>query len=304
VKGKRATLLVNPAARRVARGPAPAPAAVARYLDGRGVATRLVQPGSPAEAVAAARDSAEAGDDLLFAFGGDGTQRDAAQGLAGSGTALAALPGGTVNIWCIEAGIPARLRAALDAHISGQVTPMDLGFAGGRAFMLMASLGWDAAVARSVSPRLKRRLGTGAYILRALVMAPRFRTVPARWRSGVAVYQGPLAVMVLSITRVYGGRVQFSPGALANDGLLDVVALCPASRPEALRLAVATFRSQLPGASGVLGGRFSALDVETPGIPVQLDGDYVGETPMSFEVLPGALRVSVPAGKLPPVLGG
>jgi diacylglycerol kinase (ATP) len=297
--GKRATLLVNTSARRVAHGFDPQKAL--RYLEERGIAAKLVLPGSGAEATVAARVSATAGDEVLFVLGGDGTVRDVARGLAGSSTALAALPGGTVNVWCREAGISRRLKVALDAHINGQVTRMDLGRAGGERFLLMASLGWDAAVTRRISPRLKSWLGANAYIAQAMLMSGELKPRQTRWTSGLAVWDSPMAIMVLANTRLYGGRVRFSRTATADDGMLDLVALCPRTFRETVTLAARLGASRLSGAGQVVETRLSEVTVETPGIPVQLDGDYIGVTPMRFEVEPLALAVSVPAGKLPRV---
>lgn len=298
----RATLLVNPAARRVQRGFDPA--RLHRYLERHTAGTRLAVPTSRAEAVREARLAAERGDDLVFALGGDGTQRDAAEGLAGSETALAALPGGTVNIWCREAGIPKSIRAAAEALLGGQTLRIDLGEANGRPFLLMASLGWDAAVARGVSPGLKRRFGDYAYILQALRMAPGLRSTPARWRSGLMLQERRLAIMVVSNTRIYGGRVRFTPESTATDGLLDIAALCPASLVEVARLAAKVPFQRLTGDAAVVELRAAELTVETPGIPIQLDGDYAGETPVVFSVSPGVLAVRVPGGPLPAVLAG
>ena len=298
----RATLLVNPAARRVQRGFDPA--RLHRYLDRHTAGTRLAVPTSRAEAVRQARLAAERGDDLVFALGGDGTQRDAAEGLAGSETALAALPGGTVNIWCLEAGIPKSIRAAAEALLAGQTLRIDLGEANGRPFLLMASLGWDAAIARRVSPGVTRRLGDYAYMLQAARMAPGLRSVQARWRSGLMLYERWLAMMVVSNTRIYGGRVQFTPESTATDGLLDIAALCPGTLLQTLRLAAKVPFGSLSGDRAVVELRAAELSVETPGIPFQLDGDYAGETPVVFSVSPGALAVRVPRGPLPAVLAG
>jgi diacylglycerol kinase (ATP) len=299
----RATLIVNPTARGVSAGFDGAP--LLAYLRRRGIDCSLRRPGSAAEATGAAREAALRGDDMAFVLGGDGTLRDVAAGLGGSNTALAALPRGTVNVWCREMGIPLTLRAALDSHLSGRITRIDLGLAGGRPFLLMASAGWDAAVTRAVSPRVKARFGDLAYILRALQSAPRVRTVTARWHTEAGNHECALAMMVISNTRLYGGRVRFTPASLANDGLLDTVALCPRSRAGALRMAARVLTGRpLAGGRDILTARIASLTIETPGIPVQLDGDYAGQTPMSFAVQPAALAVSVPAGALPPVLGG
>ncbi|PFG73263.1 diacylglycerol/lipid kinase family protein [Tepidiforma thermophila] len=296
-----ATLLVNPAARGVARRFDAAQ--VVRRLEERGIEVRLAVPGSPEEATAEARAAAARGDDLCFVVGGDGTLRQAAEGLAGSATALAAIPAGTVNIWARETGIPQDVLAAVDLHLAGQTAAMDLGRANGHAFLLMAGIGWDAEIAAGVNPRLKRAAGDLAYILNALVHLPALRTHPARWRADGRSYREPLAWMVLGNTRLYGGRIHLTPEARVDDGRLDLVAFCPHGPGETLAMAVRVLAGRREGRH-VVGGRFAEIAVETPGLPVQLDGDTVGATPMTFRVEPGALRVRVPAGPLPALWGG
>jgi YegS/Rv2252/BmrU family lipid kinase len=297
---RRATVLVNPVARGVSRrfdGEA-----VVRYLARHGIAARLEVPASAEGATAAAASAAARGDHLVFAVGGDGTLRDMAMGLAGSETALAALPGGTVNIWAREAGIPRRLRDALDAHIAGQVVRMDLGRADGRCFLLMAGIGWDAEVAANVSHRLKRWTGDFAYILQALRMLPGLRTRPARWLADGEATERALAWMVLGNTRLYGGRVRLTPEATANDGQLDILAMCPRGVAETFRLAAKVALFSRREDARMVYTRAAEVVVETPGLAVQLDGDVAGETPMRFWVDRAALRVSLPAGPLPSIL--
>ena len=146
----------------------------------------------PLEAIREAAQSATRGDDLLFVIGGDGSVRDAALGLAGSNTALAAVPAGTVNIWAKEAGIPNGLRAAVDAHITGQSVHIDLGRAAGQCFLLMAGIGWDAQVARNVAPWLKRHLGDIAYIIQAGWMLPQLRPPPRVGAPPASGWKSPL----------------------------------------------------------------------------------------------------------------
>jgi YegS/Rv2252/BmrU family lipid kinase len=224
---RRATLLVNPAARGVAKRLDPDRAV--RYLRKQGFDIELHTPHSASETTAAAAASAARGDHLLFVAGGDGSMRDAAAGLAGSQTALAPVPAGTVNIFARELGLPHGLRAAIDAHLAGRIVRIDLGRADHSAFLLMASAGWDAGIVRDVSLGLKTRIGDLAYAVRAAVAMPRLRAKPAQWEVDGSHHAGPLALMVVSNTRLYGGRVRLTPLALADDGQLDIVALAGGS---------------------------------------------------------------------------
>jgi diacylglycerol kinase (ATP) len=228
--------------------------------------------------------------------------RDAARGLAGSATALAAVPAGTVNIWAREAGIPRGIRAALDAHIAGQSVHMDLGRANDDCFLLMAGAGWDADVTARVSKRLKKSIGDVAYMLQGAWMAPRLRSRQARITAGTEVFVEPLAWMVLSNTRLYGGKIHLTPSATLDDGLLDILAMSPAGPVDTVRIAGKLLLGKHQDRR-VRAMRLPELTIETPGIPLQLDGDFAGETPARFWVDRRALLVSVPAGGLPPIFG-
>ena len=294
-----ATVLVNPAARGVPEffdG-----SKVVSYLARFDIEARRIVPSSSLEATREAAQSAQRGDDLLFVVGGDGSIRDAALGLASSKTALAAVPSGTVNIWARESGIPLDVRAAIDSHIQGQSVHMDLGRANGQCFLLMAGIGWDADIARHVPAWLKRRVGDLAYLTQAAWMLPRLRPRRSRWVVGGVAVEEPLAWMVLGNTRFYGGVIHLTPDATIDDGLLDLIALCPEDVFQGARLAgklsVGRFRTD----SRVIQSRAAEVRIDTPGLAVQLDGDFAGETPMTFSADPGALLVSVPAGPLSPV---
>ncbi|MGI8925448.1 MAG: diacylglycerol/lipid kinase family protein [Tepidiformaceae bacterium] len=299
-----ATILLNPAARRAERFDADG---AVRFLRRRGFDPRLVTPDSAAAMVARAGQAAARGDALLFVVGGDGALGLAAAGLAGTGTALAAVPAGTANVWAQEMGIPRGIRAAFEGHLTGQVADADLGYAGDTPFLLMAGIGWDAAIAGRVSLALKRRAGPLAYLVQAARMLPALRPHQVRWWAeqpggGREQFERPLAAMLLGNTRLYGGMVKIADRASAADGHLDLYALCPEGRGDGLRLVLKTLRHWLEGDARAVVRRTRAVGIETPGLHVQVDGDVIGETPMTFTVQPGALRVSVPGGVLPPVL--
>ncbi|MCK6565386.1 MAG: diacylglycerol kinase family lipid kinase [Dehalococcoidia bacterium] len=297
-----ATVLVNMAARGVAGKVDPG--RFSAYLAERAVEARVIAPPSPADSTREAYQAARRGEDFLFVVGGDGTVRVCAEGLAGSNTALAPIRGGTANVLAHETGIPRGFFKAIDAHLAGQRVRMDLGRARDLPFLLMAGVGWDADVARSVPARLKRVAGPLAYVAEGAWKLPRLRTHVVRWSCDGETHEEPLAVMVIGNTRLYGSVVHVTPRALADDGLLDVCALAPRRPLDGTRISARLLLRRHEGDPRAFVARAREIGVQTPGLPVQLDGDYVAETPLRFTVDHGALLLSVPAGKLPPIFGG
>ena len=297
--GNSATIVANPRARGMRRFDG---ARALRRLEERGLRARLELPGSQMETAAAAAQAAERGDAFVFVLGGDGTVRLAAGAVAGSESTLAVLPGGTANVWAKEAGIPRDLLQAIDDHLDGQQVVMDLGRAGGEPFVLMAGIGWDAQIAATVSPALKRRLGVFAYVLHGVPLLPKLRTAEVAWSAEGEPTVERVGLIVVSNTRLYGGILTFSPEATARDGQLDACIFTPRGAPEALRQALKVVARRHSGDPAVRELRTPHFEVTTPGLPVQLDGDVVGETPLALTVERGALRMSVPAGPLTPAL--
>lgn len=290
---------MNTTARRAARID---PAAALRRLEEWGIEANLVLPGSAEDCALAARQATADRVDLLLVAGGDGTLRMAAGELAGSSTALGAIPLGTANVWAREMGIPSAWPRAIDAHVLGQRVTMDLGRANGEPFLLMAGVGWDAAIASRVRPGLKRRLGPGAYALEALRALPGLASRPIEMSLDGIPVCGEWGLIVAGNTRLYGGFLQFTRDALATDGQLDLVAIGPHGRGEGLAQALRLVTHRLHEAPAVRVARAAAIDVLTPGLPLQLDGDVVGETPVQLRVAARAVVVSVPPGPLPPAL--
>jgi diacylglycerol kinase family enzyme len=115
------------------------------------------------------REAAEEGYDVVCAFGGDGTFNEAANGLAGSGTPLTCLPGGSTNVFCRVLGIPNDVVDATEHLLAladdWRPRAIDLGVVNDRRFLFTAGVGLDASVTRRVDarPRLKARFGPWFY---------------------------------------------------------------------------------------------------------------------------------------------
>lgn len=294
-----ATIVANPQARRLRHFNGEL---ALRFLEERGFEARLELPESPAGTATAAARAAERGDTFVFVLGGDGTVRLAAGSVAGSESVLAVLPGGTANVWAKEAGIPQNLLKALESHLDGQQVAIDLGRAGEEPCLLMAGIGWDAQIAARVTPALKRKLGVLAYVLHGVPTLHRLRTTEMAWSAEDEAAVEKVGLLVVSNTRLYGGFLMFAPEASARDGMLDACIFMPRTLAEGLRHALKVIVRRHSGDSRVRELRTTRIEVSTPGLPVQVDGDVVGETPTTLTVEKRALLISVPAGKLTPAL--
>lgn len=247
-----------------------------------------------------AREAAARGVDVVVVYGGDGTLNDAIQGLAGTQTAVAALRGGTANVWAKETRTPKDPLKAIRTIVSGERRAVDLGVANGRYFLLMCGVGLDAVIVERVSGGMKRRLGALAYVI--VGIAAVFRT--KAWQSEVHVdgaTERSLYWLLVGNTRSYGGMVQIAHRALADDGALDVVLM---RRGGVLRLiadGVRVLVRRHERSPNIGYTRAQTVEIAAPGIPIQLDGEACGTTPLHLEVASRALNVIVPAGLRSPL---
>ncbi len=268
--------------------------AVLSVAVGAGWQIETINTDAAGHATEIARDAAARGVDVVVVYGGDGTINEALNGLAGSETALAVLRGGTANVWAKETQCAKDPVASMRAIVGGVRRRVDLGRANGRYFLLMAGLGLDAAIVSRVGARMKRRLGALAYIIAGVPAA--LRTKP--WRVRMIVDGAPtdtlLYFMLLGNTRSYGGVTNITYRAQVDDGLLDLALM---RRGGVLRLLLDGIRvlfRRHDRSPNVTYAKVTSVDIETPGVPVQIDGEAFGETPMRFEIVPRAMAVIVP----------
>jgi YegS/Rv2252/BmrU family lipid kinase len=294
---QRAVIVHNPASRN-------APSrrrleAAARPFAAHGWEVELQATAAPSHATEIARDAASSGAAVVFACGGDGTINEVINGIAGSDSALGVLRGGMGDVFGREAGIPRPPEEALEVLVKGERRRFDLGLANGRYFLMMAGAGFDAEVVRSVPRRPKRLLGSTSYALWGAWVMARYRSKPVTLQIDGAERTAELYWLMLANTRSYGGVIRIASSALVDDGLLDAFVF-EARNP--LRLAGAATRiarHRFEGSRDITQQRVRELEVLTPGLRVQIDGEYIGETPARFAVAPAALDILLPPGAVP-----
>ncbi|MER3400261.1 MAG: diacylglycerol kinase [Thermoflexus sp.] len=279
--------------------------AILQRWKGLGWSVLLRRTEHPGMATDLAREAALEGFDWVVAAGGDGTVNEVANGIVGMPTALGVLPTGTGNVWAKQLGLPTPalthpygLLSAARLLETAAPRAIDVGRADGRYFLLWAGIGLDAQVAQHMEPRDRntKRLGALAYLIAAAMIA---RDFPAM-RATVIVdgrrrMRGRTLVVLVTNAQLYGGLVRIAPQAVLDDGQLDICVFRGMGLPWAIRHFINAFGGRHLQDPAVKFFRGRRVIVEThPVVPVQVDGEPIGQTPMVFEVVPRALRILVP----------
>ena len=230
--------------------------------------------------------------DVVVAFGGDGTVNEAANGLAGTGTPLTCLPGGSNNVFGKMLGIPNDVVDATE-HLLGlsdrwEPRAVDLGRVNGRAFTFAAGMGLDA----SVVERVDAAPGHEAPLRRLVLHREGGRDVHAQLRR-----QAAAAVVEVDGGEPIGGvsaffqngqpytyfkarPINLTEGARLDSGDLAGVVLTranPVDVPTVLVRALSTADARAPPREAFEGAREVVIrSADGRPVPWQVDGDHVG----------------------------
>jgi YegS/Rv2252/BmrU family lipid kinase len=289
-------LLVNPTAGggRAARRTR----SVLRALEGEGLRVRCAA-GRDREHVRDLAAAAAAAGETVATLGGDGIAGAAADGLREvQGSVLGIIPAGRGNDLARVLGIPTDPLAACAVIAHGVGRPMDLGEADGRAFVGIASVGFDSEANR-IANLAPAWLGAGVYGYGALRALLRWRPAAfelelyGRGRASVQ-FTGYSAAFANS--RCFGGGMRLAPESLLDDGLLDIVLIAQMARARYAWHLPKVFTGHHLGLRVVQAHRASeaVIAADRP-FTMYADGDPIGELPVRLRMLPDAIRVLTPA---------
>ncbi len=263
-----------------------------RVTNRRGHATRF------------AKDAASKNIDLVVALGGDGTLNEAANGLAGSDTALAPLPGGSTNVFARSIGLPndpvAAARLVASAVKSNSIRRVGLGRVNGRYFCFHTGVGFDAAVVARVEERasVKRWFGHPLFIyagLRTFAASDRRNPAFDVAHSTRPPYSGSFTIVLNTNPYTYLGNrpLDLAPESTL-DNALSTVTFSTLSLPTiGGGIVRALAGGGIRGRGIVKGEGLSNLSIQSDrAFPYQVDGDYLGETRrLDFVHCPGVLAL-------------
>jgi YegS/Rv2252/BmrU family lipid kinase len=234
---------------------------------------------------------------VVFVCGGDGTVMAAATALASCDVPMAIVPAGTGNLLARNLGLPLDDRdAALRIGLHGATRHIDVAAIEDRKFVVMAGLGFDAAIMRDAPEGLKKTVGWPAYFVSATKHL-RGRGIPVDISvdGGAPIHRRVRTVVVGNVGKLQGG-IPLLPDAEPDDGLLDVVLIAPRNVLDWARVTGRVIRrADVPDRRMErFRGKHVVIEAGRPE-PRQLDGDLIEDGRiMDITVEPGALAVKVP----------
>jgi diacylglycerol kinase (ATP) len=252
-------------------------------LDRLGVAVVLRETVARGDAEAFARAADADEFDAIVAAGGDGTINEVVYGLAESALPLAVMPLGTANVLANEIGLPRDPERIAEIAVAGAARPIWVGEVAGRRFVMMAGIGFDAAVVAGLDLALKRRIGKLAFV--KAIIAELLRHGLGRYRVSCEGADHLPASAVIANGRFYAGRFVLAPAARLDDPAMQLVLLMRTGRLAMIRYLLAMALGRVHRLRDVRILRTARLTVSGPvGAKVQADGDIVGTVPVTILV--------------------
>jgi YegS/Rv2252/BmrU family lipid kinase len=283
---------------------------LAAHVAALGIDAETVRTERAGHATEIVRTALRDGPRLVVAVGGDGTVNEVVNGFFDGAQALspaselAIVPIGTGRDGVRTYGISGKPEKAIALLADGATTTIDLGratytaHAGDeetRIFLNIASCGLSGAVAERANRTSKRLGGTPAFLWATVATFAGWKNVPFR-----VTIDGEQRELVANNTivangRYFGGGMKIAADARTDDGLLDAIVFGDVGRLDLALNMHRLYRGTIlrhPKASHRL-AQSVLVEPERP-LPIEIDGEQPGVTPVRFDVLPAALRLRVP----------
>jgi diacylglycerol kinase (ATP) len=203
-------------------------------------------------------------------------------------------------------GIPTRFEDAVRVARDGNARPIDVGRVSYRTwdgaeaerhFANVGSVGMSAAVAQRANG-MSKAMGGRATFFYALVRVflEWENTVVSVELDGGERREARMHDVIVANGQYHGGAMRLAPGAQPDDGLFDVVLIGDVSKVDFVTTSPKIYSGKYLAHPKVEQLRSAGVAVDAPErLPIELDGEQVGTTPVRFDVVPQAVRVRVPS---------
>lgn len=254
------------------------------------------------DATEAAKTAVERGFDIIIACGGDGTLNEVVAGVSQfeKRPKLGLIPMGTTNDFARAVHIPRDIESALNVITKGDTIPVDVGLMNGeRYFINIAGGGRLTELTYEVPSKMKTVLGQLAYYLKGIEMIPSIRAAHMRLELDDEVFEDEFMLFLCALTNSVGGFEKLAPDASINDGKFTVLALKKCSLAEFARVITLAAKGEHFTSPNLVYRKVERVGLTTKDIVhINLDGEYGGDAPATFQNLKRHIEVFVPIEKV------
>jgi len=238
--------------------------------------------------------------DLIIASGGDGTINEIVKGIIKGGRKIpvAILASGTVNDFANYMRIPRDVEEFFQMIKKERTIDVDLGKVNDEYFINVAASGLLTDIGYKVPSEIKAIFGKMAYYIEGLKEIPRSKIQPIQLSFKSEEFSGQESVLLylISNTASIGGFKRIAPDADVQDGYLDVVIIKKSEVQDLAQIFINIFRGEHINHPNVIYFKTKKITVESEeeDITIDIDGEYGGKLPATYEVIPSAFRIILP----------
>ncbi|WP_122646943.1 diacylglycerol kinase [Enterococcus mediterraneensis] len=262
---------------------------------------------APDSAMLEAKRVGKAGFDLVVAAGGDGTINEVVNGIAPlkKRPKLAIIPAGTTNDYARALKIPRNnIKDAAEVILKDQTVKMDIGKTNGLYFINIAAGGHLTELTYDVPSELKSIFGYLAYLVKGAELLPRVKPIKMHLEYDDGIYDGNASMFFLGLTNSVGGFEQIAPDAKLDDGKFSLIIVKTANIFEIVHLVALMMNGgKHINDKRLIYTKTSKLTVKTPEsegrLMINLDGEYGGDAPMTFENLHNHIEIFANTDMIP-----
>lgn len=269
---------------------------IKEIMEKKSTKYRIIETEYPGHATIIAKDAVKNGYKRIIAVGGDGTVLEVANGMIGEEAALGIIPAGTGNDFIKTVGIPNDPEIALEIMLLNKHKKVDIGIVNkNRYFLNVSGTGFDVEVLKNTEKVKGFLTGIAAYYTAVLMAVFGYKFKKVTLRTKDTVIERCVLLVAVANGIAYGGGMRVAPEASIQDGLLDVTIIEKLPRWKILIELPKFIKGDHKHIKQIEKFKCESVTIETEKAePINLDGEIIGTTPVTFSVMRDAINVFAP----------
>ena len=230
------------------------------------------------------------GAERIIVAGGDGIIHHAIQSIATTETVLGIIPIGTGNDFCRALAIPTGIENAVATSL-GEPSPIDLLKVNDRWVASVMTFGFSSDV-NVRAEGMRWPTGPSRYTVSTLVSLRSLSSQFVNFSIDDIPFEREISLWNVANTSDFGGGMKIAPAANPFDGIANLTLVSKVGRFELLRFFRRVFSGSHMSHPKVEGLDGKRIVVETAGLGLWADGEFIGESPAVIDLVPDAIRLA------------